>query len=175
MAKTKCTTDLIEKIATDIENGCSLSRATTKNGLAQQTGANWYEWGKHSEGGKYREFYLAVQDALDCHKQKLLDKIYQIALYGAKNRRAVTIENPNGTKTSKKEICESDELRAITYLLNTRYGYDGNFRKGINKAANKIMSIVRKHTDRATYDAILESVVNDEQLGEQAELEMDLF
>lgn len=175
MANTKCSADLTEQICNDIESGYSLSRAATKRGLAVQTVFNWYERGKTAESGVYRVFYLAVLDALENHKQKLLDKLYHVALHGSKNRKAITVENPNGTTTTKKEVCESDELRAITYLLNTRYGYDGNFRKGINKAANKIMSIVRKHTDRDTYNAILESVINDEQLGEQAELQMDLF
>lgn len=174
MAKTKCTTDQIELIASLVEQGSSLSNAAYQNNLSPQTVANWYNWGSQSQTGVYKLFYDSVLEARESHKQGLLDHLEQIAMEGLKQKKIQTVTAPDGSVTQRKEVSNQDEIKAIFYLLDNRYGFDQNFRRGINKAANRIMSIVRNSVDRDSYEAILNQVVEDNELGE-AELTVDLF
>lgn len=63
MAKTKLTDKLCDEICNDIKAGVPIKHAAIAHGISEVTYYNWYNKGKASKSGKFRQFYEKVEEA----------------------------------------------------------------------------------------------------------------
>lgn len=63
MAKLKLTEELQEDICNEIKAGTPMKYAAISHGISESTFYNWYNKGEEAKSGKFRKFYLAIEEA----------------------------------------------------------------------------------------------------------------
>jgi transposase-like protein len=169
------TKEKINAIAELIANGNTLNQASFQLGIPSSTAYNYYKRGKEEGKNPYKRFYEAVLEARSRHEQSLLDRVDKIAKKGAVSTKVKRSYDPDGfliTETVEQVSC--DQLRAITWLLEKRYGWDRSYHQTIEKAINKIVDVAKKYMPENQFYQFIDAILATD-LGENYELDPEFF